>query len=268
MPTVRNRNAYSPGVPDGNLSGSDEEPDGVKMMEVDKNEDNCSITSKNSQTSDKSSLKRSSTNSEDGSIGVLETVETLQGEVVSVPKQVPNEIDDVLFCFRILLVFNAALKSFAHGANDTANATGPFTAVLEIHDYGLDICSNNNRRSPLWAMIMAGAFVAIGIMALGHRVIKTVGQKLTVIDFHSGFCIELGSCVSVVLATQLGIPVSTTHCQIGAVIGAGLLKSRSDDESNIRWRKIAKIAITWVITVPFSGLLSVALMYALRPAFA
>jgi len=127
----------------------------------------------------------------------------------------PTETDDALFCFRVLLVFNAALKSFAHGANDTANATGPFSAVLEIHDHGLDICSDDSRRSPIWIMVMAGVFVALGITTFGHKVITTVGEKLVVIDYHSGFCIELGSCVSVVLATQLGIPVSTTHCQVG-----------------------------------------------------
>lgn len=138
-------------------------------------------------------------------------------EALSAPLQPPTELDDAMFCFRVLLVFSAALKSFAHGANDTANATGPFTAVLEIHDYGLDICSDDSRRSPIWVMVMAGVFVALGILMFGHKVITTVGEKLVVIDYHSGFCIELGSCVSVVLATQLGIPVSTTHCQVCTV---------------------------------------------------
>jgi phosphate/sulfate permease len=225
--------------------------------------------------SEKASLQRSPTHSEDGSLGSLDPKEKEGKESAAVAidedqvdifarKPRPTSTDDAHFCFRVLLVFNAALKSFAHGANDTANATGPFSAVLEIHDHGLDICADDGRQSPIWIMVMAGSFVALGITTFGHKVIKTVGEKLTIIDFHSGFCIELGSCVTVVLATQLGIPVSTTHCQIGAVVGTGLVMS---GRKEVHWRMLRKIAMTWVLTVPFSGLLSVALMEMLRPAF-
>jgi phosphate/sulfate permease len=257
LPTVTYVDPDGADVLEGNGSGSDEDHDGIMMTEPD-NEDKSS--------SDKSSLKATPTQSEDGSMGSLDRTDTLSsGEVaLEESKPPPTQTDDAMFCFRVLLVFNAALKSFAHGANDTANATGPFSAVLEIHDYGLDICSDDNRRSPIWIMVMAGAFVALGITTFGHRVITTVGEKLTIVNYHSGFCIELGSSVSVVLATQLGIPVSTTHCQIGAVVGAGLMTSKNE---KMHWGLLGKIALTWIITVPFSGLLSVALMEVLRPFF-
>jgi phosphate/sulfate permease len=184
--------------------------------------------------------------------------------IINDNKPPPTETDDVLFCFRILLVFNAALKSFAHGANVTASAVGPFSAVLEIYNYGLDICWDHNRTSPVWILILAGGFLALGIVTLGHRVIETIGKKLTVINYHSGFCIEFGSCVTVVLATELGIPVSTTHCQIGAVVGTGLLISEKD---SVAWDLIGKIVLTWVLTLPFSCLLSYAILEMLRSAF-
>jgi sodium-dependent phosphate transporter len=240
---------------EGNGSGSDSDPVGIMLTDTNTNGKGKEKVTTNADSED-TSVDHTAT---------LEGEHTGTSEHNSVDDTLPpTETDDALFCFRVMLVFNAALKSFAHGANDTANATGPFSAVLEIHDHGLDICSDDNRRSPIWIMVLAGVFVAIGMLTFGHRVITTVGEKLTVIDYHSGFCIELGSCVSVVLATQLGIPVSTTHCQIGAVVGAGLMTS---SDKKVDWSLIGKIAMTWVITVPFSGLLSVGLMELLRPAF-
>mmetsp|Transcript_1280 Transcript_1280/g.2521 ORF Transcript_1280/g.2521 Transcript_1280/m.2521 type:complete len:563 (-) Transcript_1280:316-2004(-) len=278
MPSVIHNQAskVNASIGDNDFENSDDEDmDGIVMR----------VASDGSLQSEERSLRRSKTNSEDSSLG-----STLSGDTTGSDKskhdpdtengekskcmeitaehvpRVYSERDDAMFCFRVLLVFNAALKSFAHGANDTANATGPFSAVLEIHDYGLDICADDNRTSPIWIMVIAGSFVALGIVVFGHRVITTVGEKLTIIDYHSGFCIELGSAVTVVLATELGIPVSTTHCQIGAVVGAGIMTSREGD-SKVHWKLIGKIAATWVLTVPFSGLLSVALTELLRPGF-
>lgn len=256
---------------DNDLDNFDEEDmDGIVMRKA----------SDGSLQSEEQLLKQSKTNSEDSSTLSGDSTaseksrhaaaaDTEKSNTESMTDHVAKshfERDDAMFCFRVLLVFNAALKSFAHGANDTANATGPFSAVLEIHDHGLDICADDNRTSPIWIMVIAGSFVALGIVVFGHRVITTVGEKLTIIDYHSGFCIELGSAVTVVMATQLGIPVSTTHCQIGAVVGAGIMTSQEGD-STVQWMLMGKIATTWVLTVPFSGLLSVALMEMLRPGF-
>jgi sodium-dependent phosphate transporter len=273
LPTVQGLNSAEILVEE-EFENSDEDTHGIVMTEQ--------AASDNSRHSEHKSLQPTPTHSEDGSIGIgdVEKPAPSIGSNDSEPQfpvantdtdadgtvagNQPTERDDAMFCFRVLLVFNAALKSFAHGANDTANATGPFTAVLEIHDYGFDICEDDGRKSKIWIMVLAGSFVALGIVTFGHRVITTVGEKLTLIDYHSGFCIEFGSAVTVVVATELGIPVSTTHCQIGAVIGTGLLTA---GEGKVHWNMIGKIALTWVVTVPFSGLLAVAFMEMLRPAF-
>lgn len=244
LPTIQHPHSYHADILQGQNDSHDEPvADGIKLTDVDTSLDGdkkkitrnnsfrmglgvvvqCSPTPSENGSSHGSHGSRSSHGSL-SSHGSIHKTETQDGEktnkddeeedIEDMDATPPTETDDALFCFRVLLVFNAALKSFAHGANDTANATGPFSAVLEIHDYGYDICSDDSRRSPIWIMVMAGFFVALGILTFGHKVITTVGEKLVVIDYHSGFCIELGSCVSVVLATQLGIPVSTTHCQV------------------------------------------------------
>jgi solute carrier family 20 (sodium-dependent phosphate transporter) len=145
-----------------------------------------------------------------------------------------------LYVFRYLLVFVAALESFAHGANDTANATGAFlpllhlphcrqgilktlpaspagafSAVWAVYRHGKDLgeeCSFGKTR--LWVMTLGGFFVFAGVYLMGHKVIKTMGFGLANINFFRGFCIELASAVSVVVATVLKMPVSTTHCQV------------------------------------------------------
>jgi solute carrier family 20 (sodium-dependent phosphate transporter) len=164
-----------------------------------------------------------------------------------------------MYCFKILLVFNAALESFAHGANDTANCTGPFSAVLLVYKHGLDSC--HDVKSDIWVMALAGAFVALGVVTLGSRVIETVGRNLTEINFHKGFCIEFSSCVTVVLATMLSLPVSTTHCQIGSVVFVGLVSSGSD---HVAWALVGKIFLTWVFTLPFSGTIALTVMEMVR----
>lgn len=170
-----------------------------------------------------------------------------------------EQIKDAMFCFRILLVCNAALESFAHGANDTANCTGPFRAVFQIYQHGLDSC--HDAKGGEWIMVLAGLFVALGVVTFGKNVIETVGKHLTLIDYQRGFCIEFSSCVTVVLATMLELPVSTTHCQIGAVVLVGLV---SMGREHVAWRLVGKIFLTWVITLPFSGAISISIMEMIR----
>ncbi|CAE8682684.1 unnamed protein product [Polarella glacialis] len=150
--------------------------------------------------------------------------------------------------FKSLLVLVAFLESFAHGANDTGNATGPFGAILNTYSNGIYAC--NGEPTPIYVMAIAGFFVALGVNVMGYRVIKTMGTDLCFIDFHLGFCTEFASGFSVVLATILKMPVSTTHCQVGAVIFVGAL---ARGPRNVSWSLFGKIFLTWVITLPFSG---------------
>jgi len=189
------------------------------------------------------------------------TVSTLNDSLL--PRAPAEETNDAMFCFRILLVCNAALESFAHGANDTANCTGPFRAVFQIYQHGLDSC--HDAKGGEWIMVLAGIFVALGVITFGKNVIETVGKHLTLVDFQRGFCIEFSSCVTVVLATMLELPVSTTHCQIGSVVFVGLV---SMGREHVAWGLVGKIFMTWVITLPFSGAISISIMEMIKQSIA
>jgi sodium-dependent phosphate transporter len=174
-----------------------------------------------------------------------------------------EESEDALWTFSWLLVFTAAWESFAHGANDTGNATGAFTGVYTVYANGVggDSCSKGD--TPVWIMAIAGFFVALGIVIAGYRVISTIGFKLTNINFQRGYCVEFGSTLSVVIATILELPVSTTHCQVGAVVFVG---TAAFGPRNVAWGLFIKIAIAWVVTVPLSAVISGALTAAFRQA--
>lgn len=166
---------------------------------------------------------------------------------------------DAVHVFRYLLVFNACLESFAHGANDTANSTAAFAAVYAGYADGIYACEAT--ASFRWIMAIAGFFVLLGIATVGHRVIETVGRGITVVNFQRGWCIEFASTLAVVVATWFGVPVSTTHCQIGAVVFVGLA---AFGPAKVSWGMLGKIALSWVLTVPFAGLFAAALMAIFR----
>ncbi|KAK9820465.1 hypothetical protein WJX72_010651 [[Myrmecia] bisecta] len=113
--------------------------------------------------------------------------------------------------------------SYAHGANDTANAAGPFAAVQALYLHGLDDCGRVT--TPFWVLAFCGLGIVTGLALLGHRVMQTVGRDLTSINYPRGFAIELGSTLSVVLASVAGMPVSSTHAQIGSIVAVGMLES-------------------------------------------
>jgi len=170
-----------------------------------------------------------------------------------------EEQTDAIYVFRWLLVFNALLESYGHGANDTANATGPFTSVYHTYYNGIHDC--NFKSTPPWVMGIAGLFVWLGIATYGVNVIRTIGSKVIHIDFHKGFYIELGSNISVVIATLLELPVSTTHCQIGGVLFVGM----ADVGANgVDWSLMTKIFATWVLTLPIAGFISAILTAVIR----
>ena len=98
---------------------------------------------------------------------------------------------------------------------------------------------------------------------MGHRVIRTIGKELTDINYQRGFCIEFASTLTVVLATVLEMPVSTTHCQVGAVVFVG---AAAFGPGSVRWGLFGRIVLTWVLTLPIAGLTAAAVTAALRPA--
>eukprot|EP00656_Telonema_subtile_P018529 TRINITY_DN2002_c0_g1_i7.p3 TRINITY_DN2002_c0_g1~~TRINITY_DN2002_c0_g1_i7.p3 ORF type:complete len:227 (+),score=43.95 TRINITY_DN2002_c0_g1_i7:1174-1854(+) len=167
------------------------------------------------------------------------------------------ELEDASAVFRYLVLFQAMLASFAHGANDTANATGPFVAIWQVHEHLREAehsCAGGG--SSFWIMAVAGGFVFLGINVCGSRVIKTVGEGLVKMNFQRAYCVGFSATMSVVLATILGFPVSTTHCQVGSVVCIGVAEFGYKE---LNWATIGKIGITWIVTLPFAAMISSAL---------
>ncbi|GGE52047.1 putative phosphate permease [Streptosporangium jomthongense] len=132
-----------------------------------------------------------------------------------------NSADGVNTLFTWPLIFAAALLSFAHGANDVANAIGPLAAINDaLANGGVATASS----IPLWVMMIGALGLTVGLMLFGPRLIKTVGSEITELDKTRAFCIALSAALTVILASQLGLPVSSTHIAIGGVFGVGFLR--------------------------------------------
>jgi PiT family inorganic phosphate transporter len=132
-----------------------------------------------------------------------------------------NNANGVNSLFTWPLIFAAALLSFAHGANDVANAIGPLAAINDALIGGAVITSAN---IPLWVMMVGALGLGVGLMLFGPRLIKTVGSEITELDKTRAFCIALSAALTVIIASQLGLPVSSTHIAIGGVFGVGFLR--------------------------------------------
>ncbi|MDY0403245.1 anion permease [Sulfurovum sp.] len=130
--------------------------------------------------------------------------------------------------FTIPLVFAAAMLSFAHGANDVANAVGPLAAV---NDALTSLKVSEKASIPLWVMIVGGVGISIGLALFGPRLIRTVGSEITELDQMRAFSIMMAAAITVVIASQLGLPVSSTHIAVGAVFGVGFLREWLDSKS-------------------------------------
>jgi PiT family inorganic phosphate transporter len=159
-----------------------------------------------------------------------------------------------------LQVLSASFQAFSHGANDVANAIGPVAAiwaVIETQKVEMQVAI------PLWLLLSGGAGLAFGIYMWGHRVMETVGEKITSITPTRGFSAEFGTATTVLLCSRLGMPVSTTHVAIGNIIGVGLARGISAINLDV----IKKIFSAWIISLPAAGLFTVAIYFLLRFIF-
>ncbi|XP_005988250.1 sodium-dependent phosphate transporter 1-B [Latimeria chalumnae] len=160
---------------------------------------------------------------------------------------------EVSLLFQFLQILTACFGSFAHGGNDVSNAIGPLVALFLVYQTG-DV--DSKERTPIWLLLYGGVGICIGLWVWGRRVIQTMGKDLTPITPSSGFSIELASAVTVVFASNNGLPVSTTHCKVGSVVSVGWLRSKKA----VDWRLFRNIFMAWFVTVPISGLISAATM--------
>ncbi|GBM46119.1 Sodium-dependent phosphate transporter 1-B, partial [Araneus ventricosus] len=155
--------------------------------------------------------------------------------------------------FSSLQILTAIFASFAHGANDVSNAIGPVIAIWLIYQDG-NVAQKEE--SPFWIMLYGGFGISVGLWLWGQKVIRTIGEDLTKITPSSGFCIEIGAAATVLMASKIGLPISTTHCKVGSIVFVGWTRSRAA----VDWKLFRSIVLAWVLTLPISGALSAAAM--------
>ncbi len=158
--------------------------------------------------------------------------------------------------FVYLQIASASLVAFAHGANDVANAIGPVAAIMEVLKTNM---ISQNTIIPSWLLGFGGIGIVIGLATWGWRVIETVGKKITELTPTRGFCAEFGAASTILLASKLGMPISTTHSLVGAVLGVGIARGLR----SINLKTLREIALSWIVTIPLCALLSVLLFYVI-----
>jgi len=182
----------------------------------------------------------------------VENVSKQRGDVV---------FDGVERVFAVLMVFTACAMAFAHGSNDVANAVGPLAAVASIVQSGGEIAAASVL--PWWILLLGGTGIVAGLIMLGYRVIETVGKNITELTPSRGFAAELAAATTVVLASGTGLPISTTHTLVGAVLGVGLARGISAVNAGV----VGRILLSWIITLPVGAGLSIIIFFVFKGIF-
>jgi len=174
-------------------------------------------------------------------------------------KKYHEKIIKVEKIFGYFQIATAAFVAFAHGSNDVANAVGPMAAVIETMKNGV----SGEANLPSWVLLSGGVFIVIGLATYGYKVIKTVGSKITEITPTRGFSAEIGAATTIIIASSMGLPISTTHVLIGAVIGIGFARGISALNLSV----LKKIVASWIITLPVSAIISAIIFNILKLVF-
>ena len=182
----------------------------------------------------------------------LEITSTQRGGVI---------FDGVERVFGVLMVFTACSMAFAHGSNDVANAVGPLAAVVSVVESGGEIAAKSTM--PWWILLLGASGIVAGLVMLGYRVIETVGRNITELTPSRGFAAELAAAMTVVLASGTGLPISTTHTLVGAVLGVGLARGLSAVNAGV----VGRIILSWLITLPVGAGLSVIFFFIFKTIF-
>ena len=172
-----------------------------------------------------------------------------------------NRFANVERVFAVLMIFTACSMAFAHGSNDVANAVGPLAAVVSIVSSGGDISAKTGM--PSWILLLGGGGIVVGLATYGFKVMGTIGRKITELTPSRGFAAELGAAATVVIASGTGLPISTTHTLVGAVLGVGL--ARGIGALNLRM--VGSIFLSWLVTLPAGAGLSILFFFMFKAAF-
>ena len=159
--------------------------------------------------------------------------------------------------FGVLQIMSACAVAFAHGSNDVANAIGPLAAVVNISQSGV---VNPESPVPSWLLLIGGIGIVIGLATMGYRVMATIGTKITELTPTRGYSAEFAAAITIVLASRLGLPISTTQTLVGGVMGVGLAQGVKALDLGI----LGRIAASWIITVPVGALLAIIFFYVFR----
>ncbi|MCP3690138.1 MAG: inorganic phosphate transporter [Gammaproteobacteria bacterium] len=177
----------------------------------------------------------------------------------------PSDDDDYHFAnvekiFSVLMVVTACAIAFAHGSNDVANAVGPMAAVISIADEGV---VTQKSAMPVWILLIGGIGIVLGLAMYGKKVIATVGNNITELTPSRGFACLLAASTTVVIASSTGLPISTTHTLVGAVLGVGLARGIGALNLSV----VGTIFMSWIITLPAGALLSIFFFYFFKGIF-
>lgn len=189
----------------------------------------------------------------------LKTVHKTVGDGATV-EQGRSDYQTVERIFVYLQILSAAFVAFAHGANDVANAVGPLAAVISIVQTGVVAAK---AAVPLWVLGLGGIGIVVGLATWGWRVMLTIGKKITELTPTRGFCAEFAAATTIVLASKLGLPISTTHTLVGGVLGVGLARGISA----LNLRVVTNIAISWVVTIPAGAIGAILFYFILKGIF-
>ncbi|MBC1221146.1 inorganic phosphate transporter [Nostoc sp. UCD121] len=170
----------------------------------------------------------------------------------------PNPVERLFARFQLL---SACFVAFAHGSNDVGNAIAPLAAIVYINRTGS--VPTDGLSIPLWILILGGAGIVGGLAVWGKKVIATIGENIIALQPSSGFCAELATATTILIASRLGLPVSTSHALVGGVVGIGLVQNIK----SIKFQTLKGIAAAWLITIPVSALLSAAIFSIARILF-
>ena len=162
--------------------------------------------------------------------------------------------------FRKLQIGTSCYVAFAHGANDVANAIGPVASIIPLAQ-GIGLGSEVE--VPIWLLAIGGVGISFGCMTWGRRVMKTVGSRITNLTNTRGFSVDFGAATTVLIASKLGMPISTSHTVVGAVIGVGLAKGLEAVDLNV----IRRIIISWILTLPIAAGTCITIFLILRAVF-
>jgi len=159
--------------------------------------------------------------------------------------------------FGVLMIVTACSMAFAHGSNDVANAIGPLAAVISVARTGI---VGAQSAVPIWVLALGGAGIVIGLATYGVRVIATVGHRITQLTPSRGFAAELAAASTIVIASGTGMPISTTHTLVGAVLGVGMARGIEA----IDLRVVRRIFVSWVITIPAGAFLAIIFFFIFK----